>query len=145
MKQQTVYFILPPRTLLLDVAGPAEALWMANRYQKDVRFQLRFAGPEARVQSSIGLTLDGIGPLPTSPGPNDMIVVAGAADAPARAAPDPGRIAITRWLRRVARPTRRLVFICSGALLAAGAGILDHRACTTHHTDCDELRRLALV
>lgn len=143
MTRQTVHFILPPRTLLLDVAGPAEALWMANRYQKDVRFDLRFAGPAARVQSSIGLALAGIGPLPTSPGRSDMIVVAGAADAPAHAPPEAGRAAITKWLRNVARPTQRLVFICSGALLAAGAGILDHRSCTTHHTDCDELRRLA--
>ncbi len=55
MKTQHVYFILPPRVLLLDLAGPAEAFWMANRYQRDVRFQLHYAGAEENIRSSIGL------------------------------------------------------------------------------------------
>jgi transcriptional regulator GlxA family with amidase domain len=37
----------------------------------------------------------------------------------------------------------RLVTICSGALLAAQAGLLDRRHCTTHHDLLDQLRRLA--
>jgi transcriptional regulator GlxA family with amidase domain len=53
------------------------------------------------------------------------------------------RDVIVAWLRRVTRPTHRLVFICSGALLAARAGLLARRCCTTHHSDCDELRLLA--
>ena len=142
MKRLAVYFILPPRTLLLDLAGPAEALWMANRYQKNVQFNLHYAAPAAHMKTSIGLAIAGLAPLPASPGAHSMIVVAGAADALPGAPRDPGRHAIVKWLRRVARPTQRLVFICSGALLAAGAGLLRERDCTTHHTDCDELRRL---
>lgn len=143
MKRQTVYFILPPRTLLLDVAGPAEALNMANRYQNDVRFELHYAGPSAQLESSVGLTLSGISKLPESPPQNAMIVVSGAGSGPENPAAEAARDAIAAWLRRVARPTHRLVFICSGALLAARAGLLANRACTTHHDDCDELRRLA--
>jgi transcriptional regulator GlxA family with amidase domain len=170
---QPVYFVLPPRTLLLDVSGPAEALSMANRYQDAVRFELHFVAASARVESSIGLTLSGLSKLPAALPANAMIVVSGAAN-PARAsrqtsdAATPGARApqaardvareaarpaqvgddeagrvIVAWLRRVARPTQRLVFICSGGLLAARAGILAQRACTTHHGDCDELRRLA--
>ena len=82
MKRQAVYFILPPRTLLLDVAGPAEAVTMANRYQSDVRFDLSYSGPVDRIESSIGLPLNEIAPLPQSPEPDAMIVVAGAADGP---------------------------------------------------------------
>jgi len=143
VKRQAVYFILPPRTLLLDVAGPAEAVAMANRYQSDVRFDLRYAGPVDRIESSIGLPLNEIAPLPASPEPDAMIVVAGAADGPEDAVYKRARNAIADWLRRIARPTQRLVFICSGALLAARAGLLDQRSCTTHHSECDELRRLA--
>jgi transcriptional regulator GlxA family with amidase domain len=164
---QPVYFVLPPRTLLLDVSGPAEALDMANRQQDAVRFELRFVAASARVRSSIGLTLSGLARLPAAVPGNAMIVVSGAAnlekrrreaDEAARAARDTmpkaarhaagdeddeaGRT-IVPWLRRIARPTHRLVFICSGALLAARAGLLAQRTCTTHHSDCDELRRLA--
>jgi transcriptional regulator GlxA family with amidase domain len=138
-----VYFILPPRTLLLDVAGPAEALNMANRYQSEVRFELHYAGPSAQIKSSIGLRLSDISTLPESPARNAMIVVSGAGSAPEDPDSETARGAIVEWLRRIARPTHRLVFICSGALLAARAGLLEHRACTTHHDDCDELRRLA--
>ncbi len=143
MKRQAVYFILPPRTLLLDMAGPAEALTMANRYQSDVRFELHYAGPSAQIKSSIGLTLSGISTLPELPARNAMIVVSGAGSAPEDPDSQMARGAIVEWLRRIARPTHRLVFICSGALLAARAGLLDHRSCTTHHGDCNELRRLA--
>lgn len=170
MKLHPVYFVLPPQTLLLDLAGPAEALWMANRFQKDVHFQLHYVGPTSRVESSIGLRMCGIEKLPAKLPASAMIVVAGAADAapkqPRRvgvrarhvrkrkdcidgepfpdAAVEAGRLQIVEWLRRMAHPERKFVFICSGALLAARAGLLDHRACTTHHTDCDELRRLTM-
>jgi len=143
VKRQAVYFILPPRTLLLDVAGPAEALTMANRYQREVRFELHYAGPLAQIESSIGLTLSGISTLPESPARNAMIVVSGAGGVPEAPGFQTARDAIVEWLRRITRPAHRLVFICSGALLAARAGLLDHRFCTTHHGDCDELRRLA--
>ncbi len=143
MRRQAVYFILPPRTLLLDVAGPAEAIAMANRYQSDVSFDLRYAGPAGRIESSIGLALNEIAPLPDSPEPDAMIVVAGSADGPEDADYRRACNTIVEWLRRIACPTQRLVFICSGALLAARAGLLDRRSCATRHSECDELRRLS--
>ena len=35
-----VYVVLPPRTLLLDIAGPLEALRRANVVQERVRFEV---------------------------------------------------------------------------------------------------------
>ena len=129
--------------MLLDVAGPAEVVAAANRFQSDVRFDLRYAGPVDRIESSIGLPLNEIAPLPASPEPDALIVVVGSIDGPEGADYWRTRDAIVAWLRRIARPTQRLVFICSGALLAARAGLLDRRSCTTHHSECDELRRLS--
>ena len=51
--------------------------------------------------------------------------------------------AIVKWLRDSIRPGHKLISICSGALLAGRAGLLDGRACTTHHSCCDELAKLA--
>jgi len=41
------------------------------------------------------------------------------------------------------RPGHRLVCICSGALLAGRAGLLDGYRCTTHHACCAELAAVA--
>jgi len=54
-----LYFLLPPQLLLLDVAGPAEVFYFANRYQQQVHFSLHFIAPEAWVQSAVGLPLVG--------------------------------------------------------------------------------------
>ncbi len=51
--------------------------------------------------------------------------------------------AIIAWLKRAIRPGIRLASICSGALLAAEAGMLDGRECTTHHGCMEDLIRLA--
>ena len=51
--------------------------------------------------------------------------------------------AIVDWLRTAVRPDYKLISICSGALLAARAGLLDGHACTTHHSCCAELALLA--
>lgn len=37
-----VYMVLPARTLLLDVAGPIEALRKANHLQSGVAFDVRY-------------------------------------------------------------------------------------------------------
>ena len=125
------------------MAGPAEALSMANRNQNDVRFDLSYCAPTSQIESSIGMSLKGLAALPKSPAANAMVVVAGSIDGPENAAYKKARNSIVNWLRRVARPTHRLVFICSGALLAARAGLLDQRFCTTHHTHCKELQQIA--
>ena len=46
-------------------------------------------------------------------------------------------------MRQHAVAGRSLACVCSGALLAAAAGLLDGRRCTTHHSLLDELRQLA--
>jgi transcriptional regulator GlxA family with amidase domain len=51
--------------------------------------------------------------------------------------------AIVEWLKATVRPTHTIVTICSGALLAARAGLLDGYSCTTHHAECEELAALA--
>ena len=60
-----LYILLPPGVLLLDVAGPAEVFYFANRYQQEQRFLLHFIAPQRSVISAIGLPL-AAEPLPTS-------------------------------------------------------------------------------
>ena len=144
-----VTVIVPPRALLLDIAGPIEVLRRANLEQNEVVFGVRYASASTTVASSIGLVLSGLDALPEAPADGAMIVVPGNADHiafgddPADASVERDEAAIVAWLARVVRPSHTLVTICSGALLAARAGLLDGHDCTTHFSVCAELAALA--
>ncbi|QBC32100.1 GlxA family transcriptional regulator [Pandoraea sp. XY-2] len=154
---QPVYLLVMPDTLLLDVAAPAEALRIANHQQDDVRFVLQYVGTQPSVATSIGLCVAPLAVLPDEIPDDAWLVVTGTVERPlpvqaadsgtapdlAAAPTDDAEALAIAWLRRVVRPTHQLACICTGALLAARAGLLDARACTTHHGSCDALRTLA--
>lgn len=147
-RRQPVFVVVPPRALLLDIAGPVEALRGANRAQDAVRFDVVWVGPRADVTSSIGVRLSGLAPLPPQLPDGAMVLVSGNVGEVAFADPDTRddaaqEAAIVAWLRHAIRPGMRLLSICSGALLAARAGLLDGVDCTTHHSCTDELARIA--
>jgi transcriptional regulator GlxA family with amidase domain len=145
-KPLDVWFALPSGSLLLDWAGPAEAFRFANTERPEAPFfRLRYAAPRPLSMSSVGVRLADLEPLPESlPGPGWVIVVGKTGTETARDDEMEDR-AVTAWLARL-RPGQderlRLVTICSGALLAAQAGLLAGRQVTTHHLDLDLLRQL---
>jgi len=143
-----VIVVLPPRTLLLDVAGPIEVLRRANLIQDRVRFDVRFVGATRALRTSIGLTVSGVAPLPHALPADALIVVAGNVDtfidgSGTAADDDAHDTMIVDWLRASIRPGHRLVTICSGATLAARAGLFDGYSCTTHYLDCERLAAAA--
>jgi transcriptional regulator GlxA family with amidase domain len=145
----SVYVVVPPRVLLLDVAGPIEVLRRASFEQDALRFVVRYVGPARVAATSIGLAVSGIAPLPKRLPDGALVVVAGSVDAPLggdvtnRMDDTRDENSIVAWLRTAIRPGIRLVSICSGALLAARAGLLDGHDCTTHHVSTAQLARLA--
>ena len=146
-----VWVVLPQRVLLLDIAGPMEVLRRANAEQSALQFNVHYVGSSARATSSIGIPLADIAPLPSTIPPRAMIIVPGSADKIAfaedmsQAAVRQDERAIVDWLRACVRPGHTLMTICSGALLAARAGLLDGYSCTTHHAECGELDRKSVV
>jgi transcriptional regulator GlxA family with amidase domain len=148
-----VLFVISPHSLLLDVAGPAEAFRLANLHlgasRRPARFRLRFAGASATMRSSVGLMLSELEPLPARLDAPTWVVLVGQPNAHVNQVTS--AIAGTaQWLNKTLhqhlagdQPQHRLVTICSGALLAARAGLLENRRCTTHHDMLDLLRRLA--
>lgn len=149
----SVYVVIPPRLLLLDVAGPLEVLRRANQLQSESHFDVRYVGPSPLLQTSINLTVSGIEPLPDKLPRGAWIVLAGDVEKIMCWGSSPGpdnsksdmadEAAIIQWLRTTIQPDHKLISICSGALFAGRAGLLDGRACTTHHTCCAELAKLA--
>jgi transcriptional regulator GlxA family with amidase domain len=142
-----VVFVLLPHSLVLDWAGPAEALRIANQQLRAAgqpeRFRIEFVSPDPAAIGSVGVTLAGLSPLPTQwDGPAWIVLVGLPGDTISTAGPQAQ--ALLRWLRgqRFERDRLELVTICAGALLAAHAGALAGRRATTHHHHLDELRRV---
>ena len=145
-----VFVVVPPRVLLLDIAGPVEVLRRANLEQSAVRFDITYIGSSPDVRSSVGLSVSGIVPLPATLPEGAMVIVCGAVDEPLgtgrpqdRMGDGPLEETIVKWLRGSIQPGVELATICSGALLAARAGLLEGRECTTHHSMLSDLARLA--
>jgi transcriptional regulator GlxA family with amidase domain len=146
-------FVISPHSLLLDIAGPAEAFRLANLHRalrrQPPRFRLRFAAPSATLRTSVGLALADLEPLPARLDSPTWVVLVGQPNVHVNQV-TPAITATAQWLSRTlhhhlqaADSPHRLVTVCSGALLAARAGLLGHRRCTTHHELIDALRLLA--
>src|SRR5215813_4408141 len=153
VRRVPVFVIVPPRLLLLDIAGPLEVLRQANRVQSSVRFDVRYIGPISSLQTSIGIILTAIEPLPQELPPQSWVVLAGdvedvmlcggAHGLGKSAADEEAERAIVTWLKTTVHPGHKLISICTGALIAARAGLLDGYSCTTHYLSYDELRVIA--
>jgi transcriptional regulator GlxA family with amidase domain len=147
-----VFFVLLPQVLMLDLAGPAEVLRLASGRGTegggpDLRFDLHYVSPVSEVDSSIGLPLYGLAPLPDRLPPGSLVVLVGSTTAVSTAKAQgcqAASLALQQWLRRVVAPSNeRLLCVCAGALSAARAGLLDGCQCTTHHALCAQLQALA--
>jgi transcriptional regulator GlxA family with amidase domain len=132
-------FVLLPDVVLLDVAGPADAFRnAASRIPGSYR--LRFVAPQPAVAAASGLTLSGLEPLPARLAPGTIVVLTGVGGAVIDPQAPATRCVID-WLRESARPGL-LLCVCAGSVLAAYAGLLAGRGCTTHHAHIEELRRV---
>ncbi|MFN8899432.1 MAG: GlxA family transcriptional regulator [Pseudomonadota bacterium] len=152
-------FLVQPHALLLDLAGPAEALRLANqalqRLGQPPAFRLRYVAAQPQATSSVDVVIGGLQPLPERLPPGAWLFLLGVrhpqpADPAAGAAERADQLRTLRWLHAAGSGLLceggrgRLVCICSGALLAAEAGLLrGGLRCTTHHELLDPLRQRA--
>ena len=127
----SIYLVLTPNVLMLDYAGPAEALRMAADMGAPI--VLHTCGPQAHISTSLGTSLSGLKPLPAQLPPRSLVLVVGNSNEVVDYATEAAQ-QVVRWLRSAPQADTRLASICSGALLLAQAGCLDGRHCTTHHT-----------
>jgi transcriptional regulator GlxA family with amidase domain len=135
---QRVWFLVTPRTGILNIAGPWEVLGHANDVLGRPAYRLEVLSPNApATPTRHGLVVGGMRPLPrrTDRLP-DVAVVAGAA----MNVPPAASAAVVAWLRRHQAGLPTVVSICTGAFVLGAAGLLDGRRATTHWLFLDELR-----
>lgn len=133
---RAIYMILPPSVLLLDMAGPLEVLRIAQ--QLGAPFSLHVVAPTATVTTSLGIQIAGLEPLPGKLRPDDLVIIPGVLNETVYH----GKVCreIVEFLKTVFDPAyHQIMSICSGAFLLGQAGLLNGRACTTHHVLTAEL------
>jgi len=136
---QRVWFLVLPRTGVLNIAGPWDVMGHANDILGRPAYELAAVGPRApAIETRHGLVVSGIRPLPRDgrrlP---DIAIVAGA---PVHPLPGEQQTEVVSWLRRHQARIPTVVSICTGAFALAAAGVLDGKRATTHWMFLDELR-----
>lgn len=131
-----------PGVQALDIVGPFDVFTgatmnLAARKRPDDGYTVTIASEDGQqVTTGTGLTLVAQ-PLPDPHAPVDTVVLPGGWGlAAARDNPN-----IVDWVKAVSGTARRVVSVCTGAFLAAQAGLLDGCRATTHWAFADELAR----
>ncbi|MEV6278248.1 GlxA family transcriptional regulator [Nocardia sp. NPDC051832] len=123
---------------LLDIACVTSSLDMANRMGATPRYRMLVATPGgAPVECNSGLSLPGQEALEQVNESIDTLIVSGGlghCDAAADAK-------IVGHVRRLARQSRRVASICTGATVLAATGLLDGKSVTTHWFYADQLAK----
>lgn len=134
MAPHTVLAVLFDGVQSLDLTGPVEVFAGAEKHTPGT-YRIRTATLDgAPVRTSSGLTLVPDESLADVADPHTLLVPGGQGTR----APDPR---LTDWLCHHGPRARRLVSVCTGAILLARAGLLDGRRVTTHWAYCDKLSR----
>jgi transcriptional regulator GlxA family with amidase domain len=149
MTDRTICFLILPNVHLMDLSGPAQVFYEASQ-MGSTRYRLIYGGLTKDVSSEQGLTLGNLqsyksitlkpGDFIFVPGIDFKTFVSGKYTKDVRE--------LTPWLKAQQTKGVFIASVCSGALILAGAGILNGVKCTTHWKCIDYIKTnypLALI
>lgn len=124
---------------LLDASGPITSFEVAGRLARSPYRLVLLSASGGPVRSSAGVVIETVAAgSAQADSPLDTLMVVGG-DGSRRAMRD---TATLDYVRGAASEVRRLCSVCSGALVLAGAGVLDGRRATTHWRRAPQLARM---
>jgi transcriptional regulator GlxA family with amidase domain len=105
-------------------------------------YRLQFVGPSPEIRSAVGLEVHSLRPLPERIPDDAVVMVAGISSAALKS--EAAAVShVADWLRRsMPSSSATLMCVCAGSLVAAEAGLLAGRECTTHHGHIERLREI---
>jgi transcriptional regulator GlxA family with amidase domain len=132
MTARRVVILAYPGLQSLDAVGPFEVFAGASRAARSMGrsggYEVSLASTDGRpVRAESGVELGTVA-LPAAGGRIDTLVLPGGDLAQSARRDD----VLLSWVRTVAPRCRRVATVCTGAFLAAEAGLLDGRRVTTH-------------
>ena len=123
-----------PGVQALDVVGPHEVFSGASLLTRG-GYEVAMASIDGQaVTTATGLTFVST-PLPDPSDPVDTVVLPGGGGVDAARS----NVELVEWIKTVSRTARRVVTVCTGAFLAAEAGLLDGHRATTHWAFAERL------
>ena len=133
-----VVFLLHDGCELIDFAGPAAVFGAARTRRGRAAYRVTVASrTPSHVRLAGGVTVAVDASSRALPDPLDTLVVPGGT----RVVDAARDTALLHDVRSLARRSRRVVAVSSGAILLAAAGLLHGRRATSHWTTLDRLRR----
>jgi transcriptional regulator GlxA family with amidase domain len=123
---------------VLDYAGPYEVFNVAGEQTSPAAFKVQAVGVSPRPVGRGGFAVVPVCQYPEAP-PADILVIPGGRGT----RPLMRDQALLAWIAGRAAGAELVMTVCTGALLAAAAGLLDGLAATTHHGAFGELERAA--
>jgi transcriptional regulator GlxA family with amidase domain len=129
MNERQIVIVGYHRAELLDIASVTSTLALSNPMGADPPYRTLVVCPGGRsITCQSGLVLRAEQPLERVVGPIDTLIVSGGIGHRAAAADT----RLVGHVRRLARESRRVASVCTGASVLAAAGLLDGRRATTH-------------
>jgi transcriptional regulator GlxA family with amidase domain len=134
MKRHVAFYIFP-QFQLLDLTGPLTAFHMTGFVRQPAPYRLSVISRQGEsILSTAGLPIASVAARDQRP---DTLIVVGG-----RGSRDPDISAEQLDpVRRLAKRSRRVASVCTGAFILAAAGLLDGRRATTHWRHASKLQR----
>ncbi len=132
---------------VLDFAGPFEVFSITGRRKIGEPYEVFTVAETETITARNRLVICPTFTFMNCPAPHIFLVPGGggydAGGKPFGSRKEMDNPAMQHWIKQQAATTEMVLSVCTGALILAKAGLLDHLEATTHFLAIDSLRQLA--
>ena len=144
---KSIAIVLFDQVEVLDFAGPFEVFSVTGRRKLGEPFDVFTVAEKDTVAARNNLVVKPTYTFETCP-TSTLFLVPGGGGVNSDGSPFGSRLEMTnpvmlKWVKQRAQTAESILSVCSGALILAKAGLLEHQEATTHYLAVDLLRSLS--